>query len=115
MNRCLLAVVVVAAFVNAVPSRAEFHPIRWRGDPYSDDLMGSGFEARDGEPLGSAAACEEPTERKVARQWRDLAARVRRLAALNSGEQRERLLARAQEFEERARRWEESRKPTEKG
>lgn len=114
MNRYLLAIVVFASFVNAVPSRAEFHPIRWRGDPYSDDLMGSGLEVPDGEPLRRIAACEEPTERKVARQWRDLAARVRRLAALNSGEQRERLLARAQEFEERARQWEIDRKPTNK-
>jgi hypothetical protein len=109
MNRYLLAFTIFAAFVNPVPSRAEFHPIRWHGDPYNDDIMGSGLEVRERAPLRRAAACEEPMERKVARQWRDLAERVRRLAALSEGEQRDRLLAKAEEFEERARLWEEKR------
>lgn len=43
-NRYLLAFVVLGALVNAVPSRAEFHPIRCRHDPVNDDLMGSGRE-----------------------------------------------------------------------
>jgi hypothetical protein len=116
MNRYLLAFTIFAAFVNPVPSRAEFHPIRWCGDPYNDDIMGSGFEARERGPLHRTAGCEEPMERKVARQWRDLAERVRRLAALSDGEQRDRLLVKAQELEERARRWEEKqRAPRENG
>lgn len=106
MNRALLAFTIFAAFVNPVPSRAEFHPIRWHSDPYNDDIMGSGLEARECASLRRVAACDEPMERKVARQWRDLAERVRRLAALSDGEQRDRLLVKAREFEERARRWE---------
>jgi len=110
MNRYLLAFTIFAAFVNPVPSRAEFHPIRCCGDPYNDDIMGSGIEARERAPLRRVAGCEEPMERKVARQWRDLAERVRRLAELSDGEQRARLLVKAQEFEERARLWEEKRR-----
>jgi hypothetical protein len=110
MNRYLLAFTIFAAFVNPVPSRAEFHPIRWHSDPYNDDIMGSGLEVRECEPLRRVAACDEPMERKVARQWRDIAERVRRLAELSSGEQRDRLLVKAEEFEERARRWEEMRR-----
>ena len=109
MNRALLAFTIFAAFVNPVPSRVEFHPVRWC-DPYNDNIMGSGFEARDCAPRRRVAACDEPMERRVARQWRDLAERVRRLAALSSGEQRDRLLVKAEEFEQRARRWEEMRR-----
>jgi hypothetical protein len=101
MNRYIVAFTVFAAFINPVPSRAEFHPIRWHSDPYDDDVMGSGLELRDCAPLRRVAACDEPMERKLARQWRDLAERVRRLAALSDGEQRDRLLVKAQEFEER--------------
>jgi hypothetical protein len=110
MNRYIVAFTVFAAFTNPVPSRAEFHPIRWCGDPYNDDITGSGFEVRGCAPLRRVAACDEPMERKVARQWRDIAERVRRLAELSSGEQRDRLLVKAQEFEERARLWEEKRR-----
>ncbi|HUC64874.1 MAG TPA: hypothetical protein VMA53_05580 [Stellaceae bacterium] len=107
VNRYALAFVVFAAFVNPVPSRAEFHPVRWRHDPISDDIMGSGLEARECEPLRRTAACEEPMERKVARQWRDLAERVRRLAALCTDEERQRWLTLADDYELRAQRWEQ--------
>jgi len=110
MNRCLVAFTLFAAFVNPVPSRAEFHPIRWRRDPIVDDITGSGCENRDSQIL-RRAACEEPLDSKVARQWRDLAERVRRLAALSSKEERPRLLAQAEQYEERARRWEAMRRP----
>jgi hypothetical protein len=107
MNRYVLAFTLLAAFVNPVPSRAMFHPIRWRHDPVSDDMMGSGLEARECQPLHRVAGCEEPSARHVAQQWRDLARRVRRLAALSSGEERTQLLEKAVQYEERARRWEE--------
>jgi hypothetical protein len=111
LNRYLLAFMVFGAFVNAVPSRAQFHPIRWCGDPIADDLVGSGFEARDCQPLLRAAACDEPVEDKIARQWRDLARRVRRLAALSTQQEQPRLLALAEQYESRARLWEERHGP----
>ena len=106
-NRYLFAFTLLAALANPVPSRAEFHPIKWRNDPVADDLMGSGLEARDCEKQRQRAGCEEPVERKVARQWRDLAERVRRLAALSAEADRPRLLTLAEEYEARATRWEE--------
>jgi hypothetical protein len=111
MNRYLVAFTVLAAFVNPVPSRAMLHPIRWRNDPVVDDIMGSGFEHRDAGRALTRAACEEPLERKVARQWRDLAARVRRLAALSGEAERARLMGLAEQYEERARRWEADHPP----
>jgi hypothetical protein len=108
-NRYILAFTLVAAFINPVPSRAMFHPLRWRSDPIADDMMGSGLEARECEPLRRVAGCEQPG-RHVAQQWRDLAQRVRRLAALSTGEERARLLEKAVQYEDRARRWEEQQK-----
>jgi len=109
MNRCVLAFTVFASCINAVPSRADFHPIRFSRDPISDGFVGSGFECRDAEQFQARAACEEPSEIRVARQWRDLAERVRRLAALCPQEERARLLAQADEYEARAARWEAQR------
>jgi hypothetical protein len=111
MQRCFLALTLVAAFVSPVPSRAMFHPIRWRTDPVADDLPGSGLEARDCEPLQRVTGCEEPPSRRVSRQWRELAQTVRRLAAIATEEERIGLLAKAEEYEERARQWEERQKP----
>jgi hypothetical protein len=111
VTRLLLGFVVFAAFVNAVPSRAQFHPIKWRGDPVANDMVGSGFEIRDIEALNWSAGCNEPVEHRIARQWRDLARRVRRLAALSSAEEQSRLLALAEQYERRARSWEEQRQP----
>ncbi|HKW54520.1 MAG TPA: hypothetical protein VJO12_12570, partial [Stellaceae bacterium] len=54
-NRYVLAFVFLASLVNAVPSRAEFRPIKWRADPAQDDLMGSGLEV-PGERRARAAA-----------------------------------------------------------
>ncbi|HWI27377.1 MAG TPA: hypothetical protein VN668_10445 [Stellaceae bacterium] len=102
MNRFFLALTILASFVNAVPSRAEFHPVRYARDPISDSFMGSGLETCGGEALTRTAACEEPTERSVARQWRELAARVRRLAALYETEEKASLMAKAAEYERRA-------------
>jgi hypothetical protein len=111
VNRYVLAFTVLAAFANPVPSRAEFHPIKWRSDPIADDMMGSGLEAPECRNLIRSAGCDEPMERKVARQWRDLAGRVRRLAALSSAQEQERLLALAAAYEARAKRWEEQHNP----
>jgi hypothetical protein len=106
LNRPLLAFVFLASVINAVPSRAEFHPIRCRADPISDDFVGSGLEGCGGEALRRSAACEEPMERKVARQWRDLAERVRRLAALSTPVERRRPMTLAEDYEARAKAWE---------
>ncbi len=115
MNRPILAIVFLASLVNAVPSRAEFHPIRWHADPMSDDFMGSGLECVDSQALRHGAACEDPMVRKVARQWRDLAERVRRLAALSTPAEQERLMVLAQDYEARAKAWEERNRPSEAG
>ena len=116
MNRYLLAFTLFAACINPVPSRAEFHPVKWRHDPFVDDIMGSGFEDREVQSRPRLAACEEPPEGKVARQWRDLAESMRRLAALSgSPAERERMLAQAEAYEARARLWEAKHRPTSTG
>lgn len=108
-NRYLLAFVVLGALVNAVPSRAEFHPIRCRHDPVNDDLMGSGRET--GECVSVRAAMrEEAPEVRVARQWRDLAERVRRSAAFAPEEEKQKLLDLAAQYEARAERLLKSQK-----
>jgi len=115
LNRPILAIVFIASLVNAVPSRAEFHPIRWCADPMSDDFMGSGLECLDNQALRRGAACEDPMVRAVARQWRDLAERVRRLAALSTPTERQRLMMLAEDYEARAKAWEERNRPSAAG
>jgi hypothetical protein len=68
---------------------------------------------RECEPLRRVAACEEPSGRQVALQWRGLAGRVRRLAKFASGEERARLLEKAVQYEERARLWDAQQKSRE--
>src|SRR5690348_16337129 len=106
MNRSVFAFTVFAAFVNAVPSRAMFHPMRAPNAPVADDMMGSGLETRECEGLRWVAGCEQPPAQRVARQWRDLAAQMRRLAKLStSKEERALLLVKAVQYEDRARWW----------
>jgi hypothetical protein len=50
----MLLPVVLAGFVNAVPSLAEFHPLDTARAPIDDDLMGSGYEPGLATPLSRA-------------------------------------------------------------
>jgi hypothetical protein len=100
------ALVLIGAFVNAVPARADFHPIKFVHDPVQDDLMGSGFEVERA-PTARAAKREAP-DRKIAETWRRLAGQLRWLASSVEGDKSEELLARANDYEARARQLEES-------
>jgi hypothetical protein len=94
------AVVITGAFVNAVPDRAELHPIKFIHDPIEDDLMGSGFEV-ERVPVARAARREAPDQR-IAETWRRLAKQLRWLASFSEGGGGKDLLARADEYEARA-------------
>lgn len=106
-NRYVLAFVFLASLVNAVPSRAEFCPIKWRSDPAQDDLMGSGMEVPSERRVQAATRRDTPDE--AAAGWRDLAQRVRRLAAQVPDQERQMLLDLAAEYEARAMRLEQPR------
>jgi hypothetical protein len=110
-NRYLLSFIVLSALVNAVPSRAEFHPIRCRNDPVADDIMGSGREIGECVSVRAAARDEAP-EVRVARQWRDLAERVRRSAAFAPEEEKQKLLDLAAQYEARAERLLRAQRPS---
>jgi hypothetical protein len=102
-----LTIVLFAALVSAVPSKAALFPTKAMSDLAEDDLTGSGLEP-DGEARSIAGAeREESLEAKVARQWREMAKRARRQADLLDGAQRQRLLDRAVEYEARAKRIED--------
>ena len=108
MSRVTLTVVMMAALVSAVPSKAALFPTRAMSDLSEDDLTGSGFE-RDSEARSIAGAeREDSLEAKVVRQWREMAKRARRQAELLGGQQRDMLLDRAAEYEMRAKRLESS-------
>ena len=101
-NRYVLAFVFLASLTNAVPSRAEFRPIKWRSDPVQDDLMGSGMEVPSERRVRVQAAARRDTPAETAAGWRDLAQRVRRLAAQVPDQEREMLLDLAAEYDARA-------------
>jgi hypothetical protein len=62
----MLLPVVLAAFVNAVPSLAELHPLGAARAPIDDDLMGSGYERGVAMPLPRAARREDgPPARRL--------------------------------------------------
>ena len=105
-NRYVLAFVFLASLTNAVPSRAEFRPIKWRSDPVQDDLMGSGMEVPSERRVSEKAAARRDTPAETAAGWRDLAQRVRRLAAQVPDQEREMLLDLAAEYDARAMRLE---------
>lgn len=109
-NRYLLAFVFFASLVNAVPSRAEFHPIKWRSDPGQDDIMGSGLELQNERRVRVQASLrgDAPDESR-AEGWRDLAKRVRRLAGQVPDQERQMLLDLADEYDARAQRLEQPR------
>ncbi|HKW55205.1 MAG TPA: hypothetical protein VJO12_16050 [Stellaceae bacterium] len=73
-------------------------------DLAEDDLTGSGFEPDSEARSIAGAEREESLETKVARQWREMAKRPRRQAELLGAPQRDMLLDRAAEYENRAKR-----------
>jgi hypothetical protein len=99
-RRIINVLVILASFVNAVPARADFHPITFRNDPIQDDLVGSGFEVK---PLPTARGNKRETlDGKIAQTWRSLARQMRWLASFLDGRDSEELLARAADYEARA-------------
>lgn len=112
MSRVSLAIVVFAALVNGVPSKAALFPTRAVSDLAEDDLTGSGFEPDRQARSIVGAEREGSLEAKVARQWREMAKRARRQAELLGGPQRDMLLDRAAEYENRAKRLEAGGKPS---
>ncbi len=99
-NRYVLAFVFSASLVNAVPSRAEFHPIKWRSDPMQDDTRGPGSEVQSGRKLRvQPATRRDAANDEAAEGWRDLAKRVRRLAAQVPDQERQMLLDLADEYD----------------
>jgi len=111
MSKVTLAIVMCAALVNGVPSKAALFPTKALSDLAEDDLTGSGFEP-DSEAHSTVAGAEreESLEAKVARQWREMAKRARRQAEILGGQQRDMLLDRAAEYETRAKRLESGSK-----
>ena len=110
MSRVTLAVVMFAALVSAVPSKAALFPNKAVTDLSEDDLTGSGFEPESAARSVAGAEREESLEAKVVRQWREMAKRARRQAELLDGPQRDMLLHRAAEYETRAKRLESDSK-----
>jgi hypothetical protein len=106
-NRYVMAFVFVASLVNAVPSRAELRPIRWHSDPAQDDIMGSGMEGPSERRVRAQAATRRAPPDEAAAGWRDLARRVRRLAAQVPDQERQMLLDLAAEYDARAMRLEQ--------
>jgi hypothetical protein len=101
-----------AALVSAVPSKAALFPTKAVSDLSEDDLTGSGFEPDNEARSVAGAEREDSLEAKVARQWREMAKRARRQAELLDGPQRDMLLARAAEYEVRAKRLEKDGRST---
>lgn len=110
ISKASLAIVMFAALVNAVPSKAALFPTKARSDLAEDDLTGSGFEPDSEARSTAGAGREESLEAKVVRQWREMAKRARRQAGLLDGPQRDMLLERAAEYEMRAKRLESGSK-----
>jgi hypothetical protein len=106
-NRYVLTFVFLASLVNAVPSRAEVRPIRWHSDPAQDDIMGSGMEVPSERRVRMQAATRRDAPDEAAAGWRDLAQRVRRLAAQVPDQERQMLLDLATEYDARALRLEQ--------
>lgn len=110
-NRYVLAFVFLSSLVNAVPSRAEFHPIKWRSDPMQDDIMGSGLEVQNERKVRVQGATRgDAPDDQAAEGWRDLARRVRRLAAQVPDQERQMPLDLADEYDARATRLEQPRR-----
>jgi hypothetical protein len=110
MSKVSLALIMFAALVNAVPSKAALFPTKVVSDLAEDDLTGSGFEPDSEARSIAAVGREDSLQAKVVRQWREMAKRARRQAELLDGPQRDMLLDRAAEYETRAKRLESGNK-----
>jgi hypothetical protein len=110
MSKVSLAIIMFAALVNAVPSKAALFPTKVVSDLAEDDLTGSGFEPDSDARSIAGAEREDSLAAKVVRQWREMAKRARRQAELLDGPQRDMLLHRAAEYETRAKRLESGKK-----
>jgi hypothetical protein len=109
-TRWAIGVVLVASLANGVPSRAELFPTHGIGSITEDDLTGSGYETSEGDVRADGAARDDVPDSpraKIARQWRDMAARARRQAHLLDEPERTHLLDLAQQYEARAKRLED--------
>jgi hypothetical protein len=96
---------ILAALISSVPSAQALHPAKARSDLNDDDLTGSGRET-DSVDRCFGARRDDALRTKVVRQWRDMAERVRRQALLMDIDERQEFLARAERYEEWARRLE---------
>src|SRR5690349_12243520 len=79
LTRWAIGVVLVASLANGVPSRAELFPTHGIGSITEDDLTGSGYETSEGDVRSDGAARDDAPDSphaKIARQWRDMAARA---------------------------------------
>ena len=110
MSKISLAIIMFAALVNGVPSKAALFPTRAISDLAEDDLAGSGFEPDSEARSIAGAERDDSLQAKVVRQWREMAKRARRQADLLDGPQRDMLLGRAAEYETRAKRLESGNK-----
>jgi len=110
MSKVTLAIIMCAALVSAVPSKAALFPTKALSDLTEDDLTGSGFEPDSEARSIAGAEREDSLQAKVVRQWREMAKRARRQAELLDGAQRDMLRRRATEYETRAKRLESGTK-----
>lgn len=104
--RSLAILNVFACLVSAVPSASAICPIKAVVDLNDDDLTGSGYETRGSRYVEAAErdSAFDALRGKIARRRLDMAARARRQAKLLEEPERRALLAKAEQYEMRARR-----------
>lgn len=105
------SIALFLSLVAAVPSQSALHPARAVSGLAEDDLTGSGLEIVQEAGSFGAKRSETP-EARIARQWRDLAERVRRQAKLLDDRERSALLDLADQYEARADRLNGSKEPS---
>jgi hypothetical protein len=110
MNIPALAL-VLAAFVNAVPTAAALHPETARIGLKEADITGTGREVSRAAKRISGAARDDSFGHS-SREWREMAARCRNLARWNP-ESHAALISLAEEYEKRAERAETRERQTE--
>jgi hypothetical protein len=106
MRSGLRGALVIAALISSVPSIQALHPAMARSSLNEDDIAGSGCETPSVDRCHGARR-EDGLRVKIVRQWRDMAERVRRQAQLMDNKERQEFLARADRYEEWARRLED--------
>jgi hypothetical protein len=107
MRSAFTSALVVAALINAVPSKAALHPETARCGLNESDLSGSGFEMKRGRTADGNSR-DARSEAALIREWRAMAARCRSLAEWQNDGAREILLGLADEYEARAARAEKA-------